>query len=250
MPMTLVRGGECCHRPDARQILAGNCQVDGQVVRRSAATAGWPDQLDVQSPKVAEEAFRGQVGDRLELHAGVPGRSRAWETAPVSNVSVREENLRKALEEKAVTPEHYCVTSTPLKGEAMQQPRRLRAMVAHLRVTLGHLSNDRLAGVLSGARESVVQLARGLRCQVCAAVRPPQATPQVAYMKPKHFNERVSGDSFHIWGHKGDKYVVTHYIDALTDYHVGDLSLAGFLVCGVWPPDMLVTDGGLSAGHD
>ena len=97
------------------------------------------------------------------------------------------------------------------KGEAMQQPRRLRAMVAHVRVTLGHLSNDRLAGMLSGAQESVVQLARGLRCQVCAAARPPQATPQVAYMKPKQFNERVSGDSFHIWGHKGDKYVVTQF---------------------------------------
>ena len=90
-------------------------------------------------------------------------------------------------------------------GAALQQPRRLRSMVAHLHVTMGHLSNERLARMLSlsGAAPGVVELARGLRCQVWAMVRPPQAQPQVAYHKPKAFNERLSGDSFYIWDSQG-----------------------------------------------
>ena len=92
----------------------------------------------------------------------------------------------------------------------MQQPRRLRQTVAHLHVTLGHLSNDRLARMLSlsGGQKSVVELAKNLRCQVCAMVRPPQATPQVAYRKPKQFNERLVGDSFYVWDKAGRKFVV------------------------------------------
>ena len=57
----------------------------------------------------------------------------------------------------------------------MQQPRRFRALVAHLHVVMGHLSNDRLGRMLmmSGAGDGVVQLAKNLQCQVCAMVRPP-----------------------------------------------------------------------------
>eukprot|EP00439_Symbiodinium_sp_Y106_P028973 s5458_g3.t1 len=100
-------------------------------------------------------------------------------------------------------------------------------MVAHLHVTLGRLSNDRPARMLSlsGAREEVIMLGRHLRCQICAMVRrPPTAAPQVADSKPKQFNELLCGDSFYIWGSNGKKYAVTHFIDGLTDYHVGDLT--------------------------
>ena len=109
--------------------------------------------------------------------------------------------------------------------------------------------------ILSGAQNNVVQLARQLQCQVCAMVRPPGTTPQVAYQKPKQFNERISGDSFYVWDAANKKFLVTHSIDGLTDYHVGDLTdtaASGFakevlqdLWCAVFgPPDLLITAGG------
>ena len=135
-----------------------------------------------------------------------------------------EETLREQMNKRAITGERYDYIT--FDGDAAQQPRRLRAMVAHLHVTLGHLSNDRLARmfVLSGAQNNVTELARKLRCQVCAMVRPPGATPQVAYQKPKYFNERLSGDSFYVWDVDNKRFLVTHFIDGLTDYHVGDLT--------------------------
>ena len=134
-------------------------------------------------------------------------------------------------------------------------------MVAHLHVTLGRLSNDRPARMLSlsGAREEVIMLGRHLRCQICAMVRrPPTAAPQVADSKPKQFNELLCGDSFYIWGSNGKKYAVTHFIDGLTDYHVGDLtdrpdsSFSREVLQDLWyevfgPPVLLITDGGPGA---
>ena len=90
---------------------------------------------------------------------------------------------------------------------------------------------------------------------MCAMTRPPQNTPQVAYHKPKFFNERVSGDTFFIWDAEGVKFAATHYLDALTDYHVADLTdrpdsaFSREVFQDLWlavfgPPDTLVTDGG------
>ena len=173
----------------------------------------------------------------------------------MTNASFPEESLRHHMNQNAITGERYDYVT--FDGEAAQQPRRLRAMVAHLRVTLGHLSNDRLARmfILSGAQNNVVELSRKLRCQVCAMVRPPGVTPQVAYQKPKQFNERISGDSFYIWDADNKKFVVTHFIDGLTDYRIGDLTdtaASGFakeVLQDLWyavfgPPDLLLTDGG------
>ncbi|CAE7410031.1 TY5A, partial [Symbiodinium microadriaticum] len=192
---------------------------------------------------MVEEAFKQLPGGSLlGLGDSVPqDEDWAWETAP----------------EQGSTGERYDYIT--YDGSAMQQPRRLRQTVAHLHVTLGHLSNERLARMLSlsGGQASVVDLAKKLRCQVCAMVRPPQATPQVAYRKPKQFNERVMGDSFYIWDKAGQKFVVTHYIDGLTDYHIGDLTdrpdsgfareiLQDLWIASFGAPDLLVTDGGRS----
>ena len=85
--------------------------------------------------------------------------------------------------------------------------------------------------------------------------------PQVAYTKPKQFNERVSGDTFFVWDQAGAKFAVTHFIDGLTDYHLGDLtdrpdsSFSREVLQDLWyatfgPPDLLLTDGGTEfAGH-
>ena len=86
-------------------------------------------------------------------------------------------------------------------------------------------------------------------------VRPPQASPQVGYTKPKAFNERLSADTFHIWDSVGKKFSVTHFIDGLTDYQVGDATVdrsstfAREVLQDLWyavfgPPDILLTDGG------
>ena len=94
-----------------------------------------------------------------------------------------------------------------------------------------------------------------MSCQVCKMVRPPGSRPQASYLKPTNFNQRVSGDVFFIWDIKGVKYAVAHYIDELTDYHVGALEFdptsdwAAETLCRLWydvfgPPDTLVTDGG------
>ncbi|CAE7903518.1 TY4B-J, partial [Symbiodinium necroappetens] len=187
------------------------------------------------------------------LHESAGGKG--WETMAVTSHDVPDENLRQELAKHSMTGERYDFIC--FEGEASQQPRRLRALVAHLHVTMGHLSNDRLARLLrlSGAKDSAVTLAGALRCQVCAMTRPPLPTPQVAYQKPKAFNERVSGDSFFIWDAEGKKFAATHYIDALTDYQVADLtdspdsSFAREVFQDLWlsvfgPPDLLITDGG------
>lgn len=78
--------------------------------------------------------------------------------------------------------------------------------IAHLHEVLGHLSNDRLARMLSlagGNNKELLEGARNLRCQVCCMVRPPDNKPQVSYRKPWNFNQRISADCFHVWDIKG-----------------------------------------------
>lgn len=112
--------------------------------------------------------------------------------------------------------------------------------------------------MISGAGELILRAARNLRCQVCAMVQPPRDArcTTVSYNRPNVFNERISGDTFFVWDIEGNKFAVTHFLDELTDYHVGDCALnpdSTFSV-GVlrdqWygtfgPPDILLTDGGM-----
>ena len=114
---------------------------------------------------------------------------------------------------------------------------------------------------LSGGSRELLEGAKNLRCQVCCMVRPPQSRPQVSYLKPSNFNQKISGDCFHVWDVENVKYTVVHFIDELTDYQVGALALemsAGFVAKVLrlkWydvfgPPDVLVTDGGTEfQGH-
>ncbi|CAE7534115.1 unnamed protein product, partial [Symbiodinium microadriaticum] len=72
---------------------------------------------------------------------------------------------------------------------------------------------------------------------------------------------QVSGDTFFVWDQAGTKFAVTHFIDGLTDYHLGDLtdrpdsSFSREVLQDLWyatfgPPDLLLTDGGTEfAGH-
>ena len=254
MVRQLLQGAYCTHRLGEHQGIQGFCKMSGGWVRRSDVAARWPEPFCDRILESAEAAGMQEAGPRhVALHAESPRN--AWETLAVSNSAVPDEGLRQELAKHAMTGERYDFVC--FDGAANQQPRRLRALVAHLHVTLGHLSNERLSRMLrlSGASESAVSLAGSLRCQVCAMTRPPQNSPQVAYSKPKFFNERVSGDTFYIWDSTGAKFAATHYIDALTDYQVADLtdrpdsSFSREVFQDLWlavfgPPDVLVTDGG------
>ena len=76
--------------------------------------------------------------------------------------------------------------------------------------------------------------------------------PRLRWPTPKAFNERLSGDTFHVWDSEGKKFSVTHFIDGLTDYQVGDATVdqsSTFAREVLWyavfgPPDLLITDGG------
>ncbi|CAE6935722.1 FV3-083R, partial [Symbiodinium sp. KB8] len=178
-----------------------------------------------------------------------------WFVAPVANSQLPEEELRRVLGQIGSSGERYDYVT--FEGEAAQLPRGVRAAVAHLHSTLGHPGNDRLVRmlVLSGAKDEVLTAARSLRCQVCASVRGPANDPQVSCLKPKMFNAALSGDSFFIFDVEGTKFGVVHYIDGLTDFHVGQCfsqpnsSRAARVLRDSWygvfgPPDVLRTDGG------
>ncbi|CAE7238450.1 TY4B-J, partial [Symbiodinium sp. CCMP2456] len=250
----MLRGAYCTHAAGEHQPIQGFCRGEGGWVRRSDEAARWPDKFCGSILQAAEYAMK-QVGEAgpWAVHAATCGSQ--WETLAVSSSTVADEGLRQELAKHSMTGERYDFVC--FDGAANQQPRRLRALVAHLHVTLGHLSNERLGRMLrlSGASEAAVALANSLRCQVCAMTRPPQNTPQVAYQKPKFFNERVSGDTFYVWDADGNKFAATHYLDALTDYQVADLTdrpdsaFSREVFQDLWlavfgPPDTLVTDGG------
>ncbi|CAE7461836.1 unnamed protein product [Symbiodinium necroappetens] len=254
MGQWLMKQGYCTHPSAEHQVIQGKAKVGDALVDRALCALAWPWPWCTRVLEAAEAAWSCPVAEEpWQLAHAACGT--AWETAPVSASSLPEENLRAELAKQSMTGERY--DYVVFTGADLQQPRRLRSMVAHLHVTMGHLSNERLARMLAigGAAPGVVALARGLQCQVCAMVRPPQAQPQVAYQKPKAFNERLSGDTFFIWDASGQKFAVTHFIDGLTDYHVGDLTdvpdstFAREVLQDVWyavfgPPDLLITDGG------
>ena len=179
----------------------------------------------------------------------------SWEIGAVGSSQVPEESLRHAMGELGGAADRYGYIT--FEGQGQQVPRRIRSAVAHLHSALGHLANDRLVRMLmlSGAGEQILTAARNLRCQVCAMVQPPRDAPQVSYKKPSTFNEKVSGDTFFIWDVLGAKFAVVHFLDELTDYHVGDcaVNMDSTFAAGVlrdqWygvfgPPDLLITDMG------
>ncbi|CAE7565107.1 TY4B-J, partial [Symbiodinium sp. KB8] len=250
----LLKGAYCKHGRCGHQSTKGYCKVAGGWARRSDEAARWPEKFGRALLQAADEArVHATAAADWQLHAATSGAG--WETMAVASHEVPDEGLRQELARHSMTGERYDFIC--YDGAANQQPRRLRALVAHLHVTMGHLSNERLSRMLrlSGAKEAAVQLAQALRCQVCAMTRPPLPTPQVAYQKPRSFNERVSGDSFFVWDASGQRFAATHFIDALTDYQVGDLtdtpdsSFAREVFQDLWlsvfgPPDLLITDGG------
>eukprot|EP00435_Cladocopium_sp_Y103_P038363 s129_g10.t1 len=253
----LARWSRCTHEPEEHEQIKGSVYYEGKWQRRSTLAAQW-------TPMLADHILRSAEATWHETN--VVGKwslsektcSNQWLTVPVEaqgGAMTPEEALRQQLTQMGAAGERYDYVT--FEGAAGALPRRVRSMLAHLHVALGHLSNDRLARMitLAGGNRELLEGARQLRCQVCCMVRPPGSRPQVSYLKPSNFNQRVSADCFHVWDQKNVKYTVFHMLDELTDYHVGELDFdpSSGWVAGVmrekWydifgPPDVLVTDGG------
>lgn len=247
----------CSHTPEEHEQIKGSVHYEGRWWRRSTLAARWTKELADHILRSAERVWHAtNVVQPWSLAETTLGQQ--WLTVPVEvqgGIMTPEEALRQQLTQMGASGERYDYVT--FEGAAGALPRRIRAMLAHLHVAMGHLSNDRLARMLTlaGGNRELLEGARQLRCQVCCMVRPPGSKPQVSYLKPSNFNQRVSADCFHVWDKKNVKYTVFHMLDELTDYHVGELDFdqSSGWVAGVmrekWydifgPPDVLVTDGG------
>ena len=100
--------------------------------------------------------------------------------------------------------------------------RKVRSTLAHLHVALGHISNDKLARMMSqnGAKPVVLQAIKDLDCQICKQVVAPHTTPKAAYARPMSFNVRACADTFYVWDAKATKFAVTHVLDAFSLYQM------------------------------
>lgn len=247
---------QCNHEPGEHQLIEGTVSIDGQTWNRSTLAGAWPRALCDRILRAAHRTLQRIEAIEPWTLADPVSNARIWEAHVVRSGEVVEEGLRHHLQELGAGGNRYGYIT--FEGEGQQVPRRIRATLAHLHSALGHVANDRLVRMLllSGAGEEILKAARNLRCQVCAMVQPPRDAPQVAYSKPKNFNERVSGDTFYVWDIKNVKFAVVHFLDDLTDFHVADChkTMDSTFAAGVlrdqWygvfgPPDVLVTDGGM-----
>ena len=257
--MELEKGGKCMHQPGEHQPLEGQVKIDDKWWNRSMLAGAWPEGLCRHILRCAEKTLK-QLKPVPAWSLSEPAEEDdLWEMPNVNAVSsgqIPEETMRREMQAMGGSTDRYGYIT--FEGEGQQVPRRIRAAVSHLHVTLGHLANERLVRMLmiSGGGAEVLKAARNLKCQVCAMVQPPRDAPQAAYGKPQNFNTRVSGDTFFIWDIKNVKYGVVHFIDELTDFHVADChvkvdsNFAADVLRDQWygifgPPDVLLTDSGM-----
>ena len=252
----------CSHSPSEHEQIRGKVKVEGRLENRSKIAARWTRDFAKYILHAAQVCLAGRPlrpdDDPIPGHPSPSPEREGWPAYPIEveeGVLTPEEVLKRQMKQMGAEGERYDYVM--FEGDGRLLPRRLRATLAHLHVALGHLSNERLHRMISlaGGSSELLCGARNLRCQVCNMVRPPGSRPQVSYLKPSNFNQRVSGDVVFIWDIKNVKYAVVHYIDELTDYHVGALEFdptsdwAVDVLCRLWydvfgPPDTLITDGG------
>jgi hypothetical protein len=250
----LAQVKRCNHAPSQHEQVKGTVKYQGQWHKRSELAGRWPAALASHVLSTAEKVLSGTLSpqpERIKLHEPCGGDQ--WFVHAIEEVVTPEEALRNQLKE--IGGERYDFVT--FEGQARALPRRVRSMLAHLHVTMGHLSNERLARMLSlaGGSRQILLGVHNMRCQVCAMVKPPSSKPQVSYNKPSNFNQRISGDCFHVWDIKNLRYTICHFIDELTDYQVGDITFdpisewTARVLRDKWygvfgTPDVLVTDGG------
>ena len=195
---------------------------EGRSWRRSELAARWTREMCVKILEAAEFAMI-QMDDGMMPRKLTEAR---WEgtqhyALPVEQLQVPEAEVRKQLEKVDWRGGRYDYVY--FEGVARQAPYRVRQTLAHLHVALGHPSLDRLQRMLlvSGANNIVLNAAKGLKCQICDAVRPPGAEPKASAERVTRFGDKVLADSFYVWDMDDKRFNVTHMIDSLTEYHIG-----------------------------
>ena len=251
----LLVNAVCNHTPEEHQPIEGNVYYEGRWQRRSALASKWPSELCEHILQAAEKAWEkcDVQAPRKLTESREPGKSHY--VMPVEPFPTPEGELRKQLEKADWRGGQYDYVF--FEGLARQGPHKIRQALAHLHVVLGHPSQERLVRMLlvSGTSPKIVEMVKGLRCQICQAVRPPGAEPKVSAHRPTRFGEKVLADSFFIWDSKGERFNVTHLIDGLTEFHTGNVSkqvgaeITADLLQNKWcgilgAPEVLQTDGG------
>ena len=251
----LMEGAVCDHLPGEHQPIEGTVMFEGRSQKRSALAAKWPRELCDHMLKAAEKAWLRC--DQWEVSKLAEGREPGGQryVLPVEAVATPEGELRRQLEKADWRGGQYDYVY--YEGSSRQGPYKVRQALAHLHVVLGHPSQERLLRMLhvSGCNNVVINTANGLKCQICEAVRPPGAEPKISGQRATRFGEKVLSDSFYVWDKAGERFNVTHVLDALTEYHVGTVSknpnaettldLLQNKWCSIFgPPELLQTDGG------
>lgn len=246
----------CTHAPGEHQPIEGSVTVkrDGKwrSMRRSTLAGEWTEEFCDWLLDGLERALQEAA---TEVHVAIPDETpinRVWETVPVEVEETPEGQLRQQLALHDYDTKYDYIS---FAGSAALLSKKLRSVLAHLHVALGHVSNDKLARMLShnGAKDEVIASVKQLKCQVCMQVQSPQATPKASFSSPCAFNERLVSDTFYIWDAMKKKYAVTHVMDAFSLYTVAivakDASAAvttellrdkWFAIFG--PPAILMTD--------
>ena len=249
----LEKDAVCICEPGEHQPIEGCVYYQGATWRRSQLASRWPARLCDHLLGAAQHVWSQEVREVHLLEPFAPHEPHY--ALPVEAEVSPEAEMRKQMEKIDGQGNRYDYIY--FMGEARMLPYRIRQVVSQLHVTLGHPSEERLVRMLmvNGGSEELCKAARGLKCQVCEAVRPPHVEPKVSGRRVTRFNDKLVGDSFFIWDAKGSRFSVTHFIDSLTEYHVGLLNknpnaedtreLLQNRWCAIFgPPDLLQTDGG------
>ena len=252
----LEENGVCNHAPGEHQPIEGHVHYEGRTWRRSALAARWTRRMCVEILNAAEFALTQPDDAVVPRDIAEPRWMGTQHYAlPVEQLDVPEVEVRKQLEKVDWRGGRYDYVY--FEGVARQAPYRVRQALAHLHVALGHPSLERLQRMLlvSGANNVVLQGAKGLRCQICEAVKPPGAEPKVSGERVTRFGDKALADSFYVWDMNNQRFNVTHMLDSLTEYHIGVASnqanadttaeLLQMRWCAVFgPPQIFQTDGG------
>ena len=248
----------CKHQPGQHQPIEGSVQImkDGRKVtmRRSTLAGEWTSGFCKWLIDGIERALEEAAMEvHISMHDSVPS-NRVWDTVPVEVEETPEGQLRQQMALHDYESKYDYISFC---GTAALLGKRLRASLAHLHVALGHVSNDKLARMLSqnGAREEVLVAVKQLKCQICMQVQSPQATPKAAFSRPCSFNERLVSDTFYVWDAEKTKFAITHVMDAFSLYTVAiaakdaSASVTSELLRDRWisvfgPPAILMTDQG------
>ena len=254
----LEERGRCIHATGEHQPIEGMVFWKGGWWKRSTLAARWPRRLCSSILEAAEAALKEVAREVHDADHSLVAPNQDWShfALPVEPVPTPEGEMRRQMEKFDNCGSRYDYVY--FEGEARQVPQRIRQALAHLHVALGHPSMERLVRMLvvSGSSASVLKAAKGMNCQVCQSVKPPGAEPKVSGQRVTRFGDKVLSDSFYVWDGRGERFNVTHVIDALTEYHIGTVSKqpsAQFTAeilqdkwCAIFgPPEILQTDGGL-----